>query len=87
MKNWQEVLLRTAGVAAGVAVALAALALSIYWYSARPKAWDTHALIVKHAIAEGLSHLNDKFEEVSSGLPSLWTWKIRPQLISLFLKL
>jgi hypothetical protein len=67
VKDWQKVFLRATGVAARVTLALVGVGLSIYWYSSRPKAWDTHALIVRHAKAEGLSRLNDKFDEISSG--------------------
>jgi hypothetical protein len=52
MKDWQKLCLRAVGGAAGVTVALVGVGLSIYWYSSLPRAWDTHALIVRHAKAE-----------------------------------
>ena len=53
---------------AGFGLVLAVVIAVTLFYEHRPKAWDTHALRVKNAKAEGLSRLNDKFDEVSSGL-------------------
>jgi hypothetical protein len=53
------------GVGCGL-VLLVALA-GVLYYEQRPKAWNTNALRVKSAKAEGLSRLN-KFDEVSSGI-------------------
>ncbi len=44
MKEWQKLFLRTGGVAAGVTVALAVVAVTLYWWSERPKAWSEKAV-------------------------------------------
>jgi hypothetical protein len=44
MKEWQKVFLRGVGLGFGGAIALAAVALSIHWFSSRPKSWDLKAI-------------------------------------------
>jgi hypothetical protein len=53
---------------AGCALTMAVITVAIFFYEQRPKPWDAHALRVKHAKAEPLSRVNEKFEEVSSGI-------------------
>ena len=43
MKDWQRIYLRAAGAAAGIVV-LAGIALFVYWYSLKPKSWDTKTI-------------------------------------------
>jgi hypothetical protein len=58
VKDWQKVFLRAAGVAAGVTVALSGVAFSIYWYSSRPKSWDTKAISCVSANAGAVYEYN-----------------------------
>jgi hypothetical protein len=44
MKDWQKVFLRAAGVAAGATIALAAIALALYWRAELPKQWSEKAV-------------------------------------------
>ena len=44
MKEWQKLCLRAGGVAAGVTVAVAAVAITLYWWSERPKQWSEKAV-------------------------------------------
>jgi hypothetical protein len=44
LKEWQKLFLRAGGVAAGVTVALAGVALTLYWWSERPKQWSDKAV-------------------------------------------
>ena len=61
-------MLISAATGAGVLFAVTLIAVGVLWYSSRPKLWDAQALRVKRAKAEGLSRLNEKFDEVSSGV-------------------
>jgi hypothetical protein len=58
VKDWPEVFVRAAGVAAGVTVALAGVALSIYCYSTRPKSWDTKVISCVSANARAFYEYN-----------------------------
>jgi hypothetical protein len=58
LKDWQKLLLRAAGAAAGVTAAPAGVALSIYWYSSRPKSWDAKAISCVSANAGAVYEYN-----------------------------
>ena len=58
MTDWQKIFLRAGGVAAGVTVALAGIGLSIYWYSTRPKSWDSKAILCVSANAGAVYEYN-----------------------------
>jgi hypothetical protein len=58
VKDWHKVFLRAAGIAAGVTVGLAGVAISIYWYSSRPKAWDAKAISCVSANAGAVYEYN-----------------------------
>jgi hypothetical protein len=64
----KRLFIRTFAWGAGCGLVLIVGATAIFFYSQRPKAWDTHRLVVRHAKAEGLSRMNEKFDEVSSGI-------------------
>ena len=53
---------------AGCGLILVTAFAAFLFYEQRPKAWNSTALRVKTAKAEGLTRLNDKFDEVSSGI-------------------
>lgn len=60
--------LKAFGWGAGCGLVLAIAIAGLIFYEQRPKAWNTQALRVKAAKAQSLSRLNEKFEEVSSGI-------------------
>jgi hypothetical protein len=64
----KRLLIRFFAWGAGCGLILGVVIVASLFYEQRPKAWDTHALRVKYAKAEGLSRLNEKFDEVSSGI-------------------
>ena len=68
MGGWKKLLLLGAGFGAGFAIVSVALVGFWLWYSSRPKPWDAKALLARQVKAEGLSRLNDKFDEISSGV-------------------
>src|ERR1041385_7238416 len=60
--------IRSLAWGAGCGVVLAVVVGAILFYQQRPKGWDVQALRVKHAKADSLDRLNEKFDEVSSGI-------------------
>jgi hypothetical protein len=65
----KRLLIRSFAWGAGCGLVLAVVAVAIIYYEQRPsKGWNAQALRVKHAQAEGLSRLNEKLDEVSSGI-------------------
>jgi hypothetical protein len=64
----KRLLIRAFAGGAGCGLVLVIAFAAILFYEQRPKAWDSTALRVKSAKAEGLSRLNDKFDEISSGI-------------------
>lgn len=64
----KRLFIRSFAWGAGCGLVLAVVLAATLLYVQRPKAWDTHALRVKNAQAEGLSTLNDKLDEVGSGI-------------------
>ncbi len=54
------------GAVCGLIISLALLAA--YFYTRRPKGWDTHALMAKHTQAGAYIRMNEKLEEASSGV-------------------
>ena len=64
----KRLFIRSFAWGAGCGLVLVVVLTAFVLFEQRPKAWDTTALRVKGAKAEGLSRLNDKFDEVSSGI-------------------
>ena len=53
------------GASCGLIISL--VLLSVYFYTQRPKVWDTRAVRVKAAKAEALSRMDERLEETGSG--------------------
>ena len=53
---------------AGCGLVLSLVLLSVYFYTQRPKGWDTQALRVKNTKAEALFRMDERLQETSSGV-------------------
>jgi hypothetical protein len=68
LSSTKRLLIRSFAWGVGCGLIMVVAVGGIVLYEQRPKAWDTKSLRVKQAKAEGLSRLNDKFDEISSGI-------------------
>jgi hypothetical protein len=49
MENWKRILLKAVGVGIGIGVCVTVCALTLYWWSQRPKPWTDSAISAKDA--------------------------------------
>jgi hypothetical protein len=64
----KRLFIRSFAWGAGCGLVLVVVLAAVKLYEARPKTWDSRALSVKHAEAGAFVRLNEKLEEVSSGI-------------------
>ena len=64
---WKRFIVRSSAWGVGCGLGISLVLLSVYFYTQRPKHWDTHALRVKSAKAEALSLMDEHLAEKSTG--------------------
>jgi len=64
----KTIIIRAIAWGAGFGLAVSLLGLCVYLYMQGPKSWNTHALQVKRARAEGLSLVDAQLTEKSTGV-------------------
>lgn len=66
--TWKRIAIRAVAGGVGLGLVLVVAAVVIIYFSNRPREWNEHALRVVHAEAVPSDRLNDKLEQVSSGV-------------------
>lgn len=65
---WKRIVVRSLIGGAACGLVLALVVIGSYWYTERPKAWNSKAVRTTNVKAQPLDRVNDKFEEVHSGI-------------------
>ena len=66
--TWKRIIVTALVWGFGCGLALSGVLVALYFYTQRPKVWDTHALTSKNVKAESMFKVDDKYVETSSGV-------------------